>query len=71
MVPAQDDAGPEPAGYLALGQPPAELGINLPPVRLIVPQPGKLVLFPSMMWHGTSPIQAGERLSIAFDVARA
>jgi len=27
------------------------------------------VLFPSTMWHATLPFPAGERLSIAFDVA--
>jgi Flp pilus assembly protein TadD len=56
------------AGYLALGQPPPELGLGLPAVRLIAPKPGRLVLFPSTMWHGTIPFPAGERLTAAFDV---
>jgi hypothetical protein len=57
-----------PAGWLALGQPPTELGLGLPPLRLIRPRPGRLALFPSTMWHGTLPFAAGERLTVAFDV---
>ncbi len=56
-------------GWLSLGVPPAELKLGLPPLRLIRPQPGRLALFPSMMWHGTLPFADGERLTIAFDVA--
>ena len=62
----QDEGNP--AGWLALGQPPVELGLNLAPTRLIAPKPGRLVLFPSTMWHGTIPFGAGERLTVAFDV---
>jgi Flp pilus assembly protein TadD len=58
------------AGWLKLGEPDARLGINLAPTRLIEPRPGRLVLFPSAMWHGTRPFADGERLTIAFDVAR-
>ncbi|HEX8572536.1 MAG TPA: putative 2OG-Fe(II) oxygenase [Allosphingosinicella sp.] len=61
---------PEPAGWLTLGVPQAELGIDLPPIRLVEPKPGRLVLFPSTLWHGTVPFEAGERLTVAFDVAR-
>jgi tetratricopeptide (TPR) repeat protein len=57
------------AGWLTLGQPQDELGLGLEPVRLIEPRPGRLVLFPSTMWHGTLPFARGERLTIAFDVA--
>ena len=60
--------GPAPAGHFHWGAPPAELGIDLPPRGMIAPQVGKLVLFPSYVWHGTVPIAAGERLNIAFDV---
>ena len=57
------------AGWLSLGEPQAELGLDLPPIRLIEPRPGRLVLFPSTMWHGTRPFATGERLTVAFDVA--
>jgi len=59
-----------PAGWLTLGVPQAELGIALPPIRQVEPKPGRLVLFPSTLWHGTVPFEAGERLTVAFDVAR-
>jgi Flp pilus assembly protein TadD len=57
------------AGWLAFGQA-SELGIDLPPIRTVEPKPGRLVLFPSTMWHGTRPFGAGERLTVAFDVKR-
>ena len=57
-------------GSLALGEPPPELRLDLPPTRVIEPKVGQLVLFPSWMWHGTRPFPEGERLTVAFDVAR-
>lgn len=56
-------------GWLTLGEPPADLGLDLPPTRMIEPKVGQLVLFPSWMFHGTRPFPAGERLTVAFDVA--
>jgi tetratricopeptide (TPR) repeat protein len=61
--------GPDHDGWLSIGEA-TELGLDLPPIRLIEPKPGRLVLFPSTMWHGTRPFAAGERLTVAFDVAR-
>lgn len=57
------------AGWLVLGQPPDELNVSLQPIRLIEPRPGRLVLFPSIMWHGTRPFPSGERMTVAFDIA--
>ena len=57
------------AGWLRLGQPGPELGVELGPTAHVKPEPGRLVLFPSWMWHGTIPFPAGERLTVAFDVA--
>lgn len=38
------------------------------PALFIEPKPGRLVLFPSYMWHGTVPFRDGEeRLTVAFD----
>ena len=62
-------SGDGPCGWLSIGEP-TELGLDLPPIRLIEPKPGRLVLFPSTMWHGTRPFAAGERLTVAFDVAK-
>ena len=44
--------------------------VDLPPFRTVEPKPGRLALFPSYMWHGTRPFGEGERLTVAFDVAR-
>ena len=56
-------------GWLTLGQPQPSLGLDLPASRAIRPAVARLILFPSWMWHGTIPFAAGERLTIAFDVA--
>ena len=58
------------AGWLTLGEPQAQLGVDVPPHRMIEPKPGRLALFPSWMWHGTRPFGEGERMTVAFDVAR-
>lgn len=64
------DLGRDQAGWFTLGEPDARLGLDLPPTRMIEPKAGRLVLFPSWMWHGTRPFSEGERLTVAFDVAR-
>ncbi len=56
------------AGKLLFGVPEAALGLDLSPRRLVTPVPGRLVLFPSYVWHGTAPfVSASERLTVAFD----
>lgn len=56
-------------GCLRLGVPDRELGLDLPPLRTIAPAIGHLVLFPSYLWHGTTPFSgAAPRLTVAFDV---
>jgi hypothetical protein len=62
--------GPEPAGHIAFGAPPAELGLPLEAYRTVRPEPGRLAVFPSTTWHGTVPFDDGERLVVAFDVRR-
>lgn len=57
------------AGWLSLGES-RDIVPELAPRRLVEPKPGRLVLFPSTMWHGTRPFPAGERLTVAFDIAR-
>lgn len=56
-------------GWLELGRPPADIPLPLPPLASIEPAPGRLILFPSYLYHGTRPFRAGERLTVAFDVA--
>jgi hypothetical protein len=68
-LPGDAERGHGEAGWLSLGQV-SNLGVDLPPIRMVEPKPGRLVLFPSTMWHGTRPFDAGERLSVAFDVKR-
>ncbi|MEO8141486.1 MAG: putative 2OG-Fe(II) oxygenase [Sphingomicrobium sp.] len=54
-------------GWIQFGAPPAILGLDLAPRRVVEPQSGQLVLFPSYLWHGTIPFEAGDRLTAAFD----
>ena len=69
-LPSAQDMGPPPAGHIAFGTPPAELGLDIAPYRVIRPEPGRLAIFPSYAWHGTIPFEDGERLMIAFDTRR-
>ena len=65
------DIGVGDAGVLTLGEPRSScFDLDMPPFRTIAPKPGRLALFPSYMWHGTRPFGEGERLTVAFDVAR-
>jgi Flp pilus assembly protein TadD len=59
----------DPSGWLTIGQPPVELGLDLPPLARVKPVPGRLALFPSIMWHGTVPFTNGERLTVVSDLA--
>lgn len=55
-------------GWIQFGVPPDHLGLEpLAPRRIVEPAPGRLVLFPSYMWHGTIPFGSGDRLTAAFD----
>lgn len=67
-LPSPTDLGSPPAGWLQFGSPPPELGLTLDPYAAVEPVVGKLILFPSTMWHGTVPFDDGERLTVAFDV---
>ena len=64
---AQDTTRRE--GWLHLGQPEFGDSTFAQPRRMVQPRVGRLVLFPSMFWHGTTPFDdAQARLTIAFDV---
>ncbi len=59
------------AGWIKFGEPGMVL-TGLTPERYIKPKPGRLVLFPSYMWHGTVPFKGPEkRLTLPFDVVPA
>ena len=60
-------------GWLEFGRSDLQLPLALdPPALALAPQVGRLVLFPSYLWHGTVAFAApGERLTVAFDVSPA
>jgi tetratricopeptide (TPR) repeat protein len=59
-------------GWIKFGEPGAPTQPPLPAEHFVKPAPGKLVLFPSYMWHGTVPFTGEEtRLTMAFDVVPA
>jgi len=57
-------------GWIRFGQPDFESErFELGPQRVEQPRVGRLVLFPSFMWHGTVPFDEDvARLTVAFDV---
>ena len=56
-------------GWIKFGEPGFDVGLSNPIRRMIQPVPGRLVLFPSFMWHGTVPFtDDAKRTTIAFDV---
>jgi len=67
-LPARAADDREDAGWFTIGDPDEQLGLSISASRTIEPAPGRLVLFPSYLWHGTIPFEKGERLTIAFDV---
>jgi len=69
-LPQPGQLGAAPAGFIRFGVPPAALGLNLPALGQFEPKRGRLMLFPSTLWHETLPFDDGERLVLAFDVMR-
>ena len=56
-------------GWIRFGQPPVQPPGGLLAEHFVRPRPGRLVLFPAWMWHGTVPFTSDERrLTVAFDV---
>jgi uncharacterized protein (TIGR02466 family) len=59
---------PEKQGWIGFGRPPFIIDPPMAPDHYVRPKPGRLVLFPSYMWHGTVPFTTDEvRMTIAFD----
>jgi tetratricopeptide (TPR) repeat protein len=61
---------PNREGWIKFGEPPRPMpgcGIE----KVVQPQVGRLVLFPSYIWHGVIPTASGERLTAPFDVVPA
>jgi tetratricopeptide (TPR) repeat protein len=56
----------EQQGWIKFGEPSFDTGLS--PRRAVQPVPGRLVLFPSYMWHGTIPFHdVSPRITVAFD----
>lgn len=57
------------SGWIRFGEPPFSPSPPQGPEHAVRPEPGRLVLFPSYLWHGTAPFETEEsRLTIAFDI---
>ncbi len=69
LIVPEEAHGPDRQGWLELGRPPPDLGLDLSPVQSIEPKEGHLALFPSTLYHGTTPFGSAERMTVAFDVA--
>ncbi|MEM7690537.1 MAG: putative 2OG-Fe(II) oxygenase [Pseudomonadota bacterium] len=69
-VPTSDPS--DQPGWLELGRPPSDLGLDLEPLATLEPKEGHLALFPSTLYHGTRPFETpsseARRMTVAFDV---
>lgn len=68
LVVPDDLHSQEQQGYLEIGRPPADLRLDLGPMQVIQPERGYLALFPSTLYHGTTPFRGDTRMTVAFDV---
>jgi tetratricopeptide (TPR) repeat protein len=65
------ELGEEPRreGWIQFGEPGIPTRPALDAEHFVRPEPGKLLIFPSYMWHGTIPFPRGQhRLTFAFDL---
>jgi Tfp pilus assembly protein PilF len=68
-LPDEVRAAQDHAGHIQFGVPLLDKDLALPPRRVLKPEVGTLVLFPSYMWHGTIPFHSQQpRLTVAFDL---
>lgn len=69
-LPDVTKAGDSQEGWIKFGEPRWETpGCTVQ--KVVQPKEGRLVLFPSYMWHGTIPFSQGERITAPFDVVPA
>lgn len=69
-LPDVTKAGDSQEGWIKFGEPRWPLP-HCTVEKVVQPKEGRLVLFPSYMWHGTIPFSQGERLTAPFDVVPA
>lgn len=56
-------------GWIKFGEPGVKVANAMPAEHWVRPRAGRLVLFPSYMWHGTVPFTHGtSRLTLPFDI---
>ena len=68
-LPDEVRAAKDQSGHIQFGVPLLDKDLALPPRRVLKPEVGTLVLFPSYMWHGTIPFHSQQpRLTVAFDL---
>lgn len=68
-LPDEVRAAQDQSGHIQFGVPLLDKDLALPPRRVLKPEVGTLVLFPSYMWHGTIPFRSQQpRLTVAFDL---
>lgn len=68
-VPDETNTSPSRQGWIGFGAPPYRTLGASEPLKWLQPRPGRVVLFPSFMWHGTNPISTdAERLTAPFDL---
>lgn len=72
VPPVVDDPNAGRAGWLNVGGSRADIKLTKEPLtRLVKPEPGLMVTFPSYFWHDTVPLpedNADQRLCLAFDL---
>jgi predicted Zn-dependent protease len=66
-VPGEVDDSTRRSGWLKFGEPRFAVP-GLAPLLEVQPKPGRLVMFPSYLWHGTNALRGdAPRMSVAFD----
>lgn len=65
-LPKREPDDPPHAGWIKFGEPRLPIP-GCTPLKWVEPKVGRLVLFPSYMWHGTEPFFRDDRLTCAFD----
>ncbi|MEM1261096.1 MAG: putative 2OG-Fe(II) oxygenase [Pseudomonadota bacterium] len=69
VPPVDPEAAERHEGWLRVGEPPIKTEPPLGPDQYIEPKPGRLVLFPSFVWHGTVPFRSeSRRVTAPFDI---
>ncbi len=67
-LPDEVARGDDHAGALQFGVPDPVFGLDIAPRRIVAPVEGRLVIFPSYLWHGTLPFESSAyRMTVAFD----